>query len=255
MDVFLWLFFVGSIACSFPCSGGLLFQKHTKNLSCLSRADIYFVIDGSTRVTNSNFMAMKSFIKSLIAGMHVGSGDVRVGIIQIGNHSQLEFNLSSSTTKHNLTRRIDRITKVGGERKTYDALRILRQRGFNSAQGDRTGVTNIAIVIIFGVSDSSVRTISEAMSNNRAHILTFVVDISGVVGLHELSTMAYPFKLEVSTFWDLRAREFILLSQICKTVSLQPGVAIGDCRRRPEIGVTSLRTQGELHLIDRRRSK
>jgi len=85
------------------------------------------------------------------------SGAVRVGILSYSTEVEVHFHLNSYSTKADVFNAIDKIPYAYGSTNTAGALMTLHSVMFTSANGDREGVPNTAIVITDGVSNIDAR--------------------------------------------------------------------------------------------------
>jgi len=128
-------------------------------LSC--GVDIVFVLDssGSIRDNNpsdgsyDNWDLMVEFVYDVTNRLDFS--DTRVGLIMFANDGQVQWQLYEYSDKNSVLNRIDDLKNryLGGWTNTPDALRKMQDDMFQSWNGDRSDVTNLAIVITDGVSN------------------------------------------------------------------------------------------------------
>ena len=69
----------------------------------------------------------------------------------LGNEATLNFYLTNYTDVTSVTNAVRNIAYVGGNTNTTGGLRLMRTEIFNPANGDRSDVPNVAILITDGV--------------------------------------------------------------------------------------------------------
>ena len=74
-----------------------------------------------------------------------------------GNEATLNFYLTNFTDERSLVNAVRRIPYKGGNTNTTGGLRLMRQECFNTANGDRPNVRNVAILITDGIPTREVQ--------------------------------------------------------------------------------------------------
>lgn len=72
-------------------------------------------------------------------------------LLRQGNEATLNFYLTNFTDVRSLTTAIRNIQYLGGNTNTTGGLRLMRTEVFNGANGDRSDVPNVAILITDGI--------------------------------------------------------------------------------------------------------
>lgn len=72
-------------------------------------------------------------------------------LLRQGNKATLNFYLTNFTDVRSLTTAIRNIQYLGGNTNTTGGLRLMRTEVFNGANGDRSDVPNVAILITDGI--------------------------------------------------------------------------------------------------------
>jgi len=72
-------------------------------------------------------------------------------LLRQGNEATLNFYLTNFTDVRSLTTAIRNIQYLGGNTNTTGGLRLMRTEVFNRANGDRSDVPNVAILITDGI--------------------------------------------------------------------------------------------------------
>ncbi|KAK6961154.1 collagen alpha-1(XIV) chain, partial [Biomphalaria glabrata] len=185
----------------------------------LARADLVFVIDSSTSVTETNFDKILSFVKDLLSKTDIDSGDVRVGLITYSNEVSQEFYLNSAFTKREILELVDDVKYNFGSTNTAEALEIMRNVMFSPEKGDRADVSNIAIVLTDGVSAvNAERTVPNARlaHDDGIHIFTIGVGLSDTRELEGIATPpASQNSFKVDNFDELEYMDGLIFASAC----------------------------------------
>ena len=120
--------------------------------------DLCFVIDssGSIRDNNvagqpDNWELQMQFLANLVRAFTIGSDTTRVGAIVFSEDVRLEFPLSAYDNAEDVASALLNIAYLGQTTNTPEALLQTRTACFSAANGDRSSVPNLAIVITDGV--------------------------------------------------------------------------------------------------------
>ena len=155
-----------------------------------ARADLVFVLDASTSVTEPNFELMKDFVKEFLMEAAIDNGNVRVGMIIYSTEDHVEFQMNSFNSKRDVFDAIDSMPYRTGSTNTADALEPMHSEMFTYANGDRPDVDNICIVVTDGVSNINARrTIPEAEAARAKGIHIYAIGI-GLTETRELDGIA-----------------------------------------------------------------
>ncbi|KAL8562983.1 hypothetical protein ACOMHN_004675 [Nucella lapillus] len=178
MKVLLWSYllcicFFSQLKSSSTTCGGL-------------QGDVVFVLDASGSIGSSNFQLMLQFVNDLVDDFDIGSDLVRVGVVKYASSVYTELHLNDHFNKASVKSAISSIYYTSGGTYTHKALEQVRTSMFTSANGDRSAIPNIAIVITDGVSSSSPT--SQAALARAAGITIFAIGVGTAVS--ELNDMA-----------------------------------------------------------------
>uniref|UniRef100_A0A8C5PM11 VWFA domain-containing protein n=1 Tax=Leptobrachium leishanense TaxID=445787 RepID=A0A8C5PM11_9ANUR len=123
----------------------------------IESADIVFLIDGSTSISDSNFKTMKDFMVSVVNDFDVASERVHVGVAQYSNAYKLHFRTKRFTEKRKLEHEIQNITQIEGNTLIGSALQKTELELFDPSKSRiREGVHQVLIVITDGKSQDEV---------------------------------------------------------------------------------------------------
>lgn len=102
--------------------------------------------------------------------MDVESGNIRVGAITFSDTVNTEFFMNQYFTRTDIINALKAIVYRRGTTNTASALEYLRNNMYSTANGGRTGVNNVAIVITDGESNNRVQTLEQARLTKTAGI-------------------------------------------------------------------------------------
>ncbi|XP_064631744.1 uncharacterized protein LOC135490027 [Lineus longissimus] len=173
---------------------------------CAQRADIVFVLDDSGSIGSENFELIRQFISTVVAKFNIGRAGVQIGVVTYTYKARLQFHLNEHTTLADLQTAIQAIPYTTGTTDTSAGIRYMRDTMFTAANGDRSGVPNIGIVITDGRSISEAWTLREAQLARDANVTMLALGI-GRVNVNEINGIASDpdadHALTISTFLDL----------------------------------------------------
>ncbi|XP_052822702.1 neurogenic locus notch homolog protein 1 [Octopus bimaculoides] len=182
-------------------------------------ADIVFVLDESGSITRPNFKTMKTFVNNLISVFPISRKQVRVGVVTFSTQIKNEFNLNRYFTHRQLYHAIDRIQYNSGMTNTHLALDYLKKHAFQSEDGSRKHIPQIAIVITDGRSSRPKQTQRTAQILKDSGIHIYAIGIGSQVPRSELVTIAsHPSKeyiYGINSFSDLSKIQAGLASKTC----------------------------------------
>ncbi|XP_064133393.1 collagen alpha-5(VI) chain [Loxodonta africana] len=117
----------------------------------LREADVVFLCDGSSKVSDSDFATMKTFLSDLIDNFDTQSGRMKIGIAQFGSRYQEIIDLESNWNKTQMKTEIEATGKSSGSQRIDIALQHVRYMFDSSAGGRKTaGVPQTLLVIMSG---------------------------------------------------------------------------------------------------------
>lgn len=169
-------------------------------------ADIVFLMDGSSFVTQSNLIDEKDFVKSLAKFLNVSPGTSRAALVLYGTFSITEMRFSDSRSWRDFSDGVDLAQAVGGLRRMDIALK----EATNLLADKRRGVPHVVVLVTTGEQSSSVGGIPlddalEPLENLGVH--SFVVAIG-----HDPDTSTNI--LRVPSFKALPSRAYDMARQI-----------------------------------------
>ncbi|XP_030638997.1 collagen alpha-6(VI) chain-like [Chanos chanos] len=128
-------------------------------------SDIYFLIDQSGSISNSDFNDMKQFILKFLETFPIGPQQVRVGVVKFADEATLEFSLSQHTNNVTLKTAVNNMQQKRGSTKTGKALEFMTSK-FEEAENSRGArVQEILVVITDGKSTDDVAVPAQKLRN------------------------------------------------------------------------------------------
>ncbi|XP_075684359.1 collagen alpha-6(VI) chain-like [Rhinoderma darwinii] len=180
-------------------------------------ADITFLIDGSTSISTSDFIEMKSFMVSVIEDFDIGSGKVRVGVAQYSHLYKIEFPLAKYLDKEILKEKVNGIIQIHGNTLIGMALTRTDSELISPSANSRIneGVQQILLVITDGNSQDEVAKPAEALRSKGVY--TYAVGV-GQVSETQLLQIAgsSSSKFSVHKFNELKNIKKRVVRDICK---------------------------------------
>ncbi|XP_011612131.2 von Willebrand factor A domain-containing protein 1 [Takifugu rubripes] len=140
--------------------------------------DILLLLDSSGSVTNYEFSRFLHFSATLLRVFSLGRGHVRVGLLQVGTESNLEFGLDAHTDQRSLQKALERVQQLQGDTNTENALRDAQQL-LRAAGG------NVPRILLWLTDGASPGDVGQVMSELKAEGV-FVLAVSAVHGNYRL---------------------------------------------------------------------
>ncbi|XP_062925868.1 collagen alpha-6(VI) chain-like [Mobula hypostoma] len=140
-------------------------QTEQLQQSCIDteEADIYFLIDGSGKLSSEDLKDIKDFMINIVRVFRIGKDKVRVGVVQYGYTAQTEFDVTKYTNQKEVIAAINKIRLIGGEYSMGGQALTYMKTLFNEAdQSRKNRVRRFLITISDGKSQDEVsRTAAE----------------------------------------------------------------------------------------------
>ncbi|XP_060541857.1 collagen alpha-6(VI) chain-like [Pantherophis guttatus] len=151
------------------------------------KADIYFLVDGSSSISPSNFIKMKTFLKEVIKLFTIGPDHVRFGVVQFGTLYQTEFELDKYTKISHVEKAINNIIQMGVDTYTGAAIQSM-QPLFEKAKKQRDGeVPSYLIVLTDGEAHDNVLEPSKMLRKSAVNIYAIGVKPANITQLNEIA--------------------------------------------------------------------
>jgi len=189
--------------------------------------DLCFIIDssGSIRDNNppdqsyDNWELQQQFLAALVDLFSIGLDATRVGAVVFSEQVSLVFSLDTYTDAQAVKDAINAIAYLGQTTNTPEGLRVTREQCFNTANGVRPDVLNLAIFISDGVPFPANRrdpAIQEAESLKNAGVLVAAIGVTDVIDVDLLRAISSPPQLEGENYFI--AADFTALGEIRRAV-------------------------------------
>ena len=160
--------------------------------ACDGKMDIAFIVDSSGSIRSKRFeSAIKPFISNITENLEIGLDKTRVGIISFSDDASIQIRLDQYERKEDLRQAVKALPYLRGKTHTASALRLMREELFQTSNGDRSDVPDMAIILSDGYSNiNSEQTIPEAILAREAGIEIIVASIENDISNLELRGMA-----------------------------------------------------------------
>ncbi|XP_042328923.1 LOW QUALITY PROTEIN: collagen alpha-6(VI) chain-like [Sceloporus undulatus] len=151
------------------------------------RADIYFLIDGSTSISEDDFdKKMKTFLKEVIKMFTIGPDHVRFGVVQYSNSPKTEFEIDVHTTSSNLEKAINNIHQMTGDTYTGAALNFMKPLFEKARKQRKNKVPCYLIVLTDGEAHDKVKVPADTLRKAAIEIFAIGVGKAVMAELHEI---------------------------------------------------------------------
>ncbi|XP_074228289.1 collagen alpha-4(VI) chain-like isoform X6 [Camelus bactrianus] len=187
----------------------------------IQKADIYFLIDGSSSINPDDFLEMKVFMNEVIKMFHVGPDRVQFGVVQYSDDIDTQFILSQHPSGEGLKAAIDGMQQKGGGTMTGRALGHMVQV---FADTTRSNVPCYLIVITDGKSMDHVAEAAEALRRDRVTIYAVGVRDANTAELREMAEDRMFF---VHDFDSLKAIQQEVVQDICSSERCHIDLSVG----------------------------
>jgi len=159
---------------------------------CSGLLDLVFILDSSGSITRERFELVKKIVISTVNELDVRMDRTRVGLIYWSNNASVAIHMNDyGQVKQDVVEAIRRVPFLSNWTHSAHALRLSYQQSFQTDNGDRAGVPNVAVVITDGNSNVQAhRTAVEAAIGRRNGIRNVAVGLGDLVNVAELSLIA-----------------------------------------------------------------
>ena len=160
-----------------------------------------------------------AFMREMVYGFEFRYDTVRVALVSFSDLASVRFYLDTYQEKRDVLNAIA-FSKVGGRTNTQDALRMARDEVFRSDKGDRSGVTNVVILLTDGGSNVSPQlTVQRARELKTGTNKVHVVAIGNKVDMDEIDQIASgsnePYVVRVNHQSEVTGAANRLLDSLC----------------------------------------
>ncbi|XP_071325050.1 collagen alpha-6(VI) chain-like [Trachinotus anak] len=186
----------------------------------IQRADIIFLVDGSTSIDSTEFTSMQTFMKSIVNRTTVGKDQTHFGVIVYANKSESVFPLKKYESKQDVLNAITNVKAPTGNTYTSQALKD-SLKYFGAEHGGRKAlkVPQILMVITDGEATDphDLKTASDKLRENKITVFSIGVEKAD---RKELETMAGDDASKVfyvDNFVDLETLHKNISSVLCNS--------------------------------------
>lgn len=188
------------------------------------RADIIFLVDGSTSISLENFKSMQKFMLSMVNQTTVGENLTRFGVLLYSNDPKMMFKLNQFKTRQEVLKAISGLKPPSGDTYTGKALKFCLQF-FSAENGGRAELQVPQILMVITDGDATDRNNlvepSEALRSKGVNI--FSIGVKGA-NMTQLEIMAGQDKSKVFFVDNFAALEGLyknISKELCN--STKPG--------------------------------
>ncbi|XP_069068467.1 collagen alpha-6(VI) chain [Pleurodeles waltl] len=186
----------------------------------VKKADVVFLIDGSTSIGVSDFSVMKDFMTSVVAGFNTQPGMVHIGVAQYSDNYKEEFRLSPSSKDFDIKTKVGDIHQITGNTLIGRALELVDKSHFNPQVGSRIneGIQQLLLVITDGKSQDDVASAAEALRKKSINI--YALGVGDVSDNQLLQIAGSPEKkFTINNFDELSSIKKRIVQNMCKEES------------------------------------
>ena len=149
------------------------------------------MLDSSSSVSNTDFEKMLNMTKVFVNGTNIGDGKVQIGVVVYSTGVNKPFYLNSYHRKQEIMERISNIKRMFGEANLADAIQETRVSMFNTRNGDRPHIPNVAMIITASESNNKetrVNIEAEKAKNDDIRIFIIRVGLDDAAGLNNIAS-------------------------------------------------------------------
>ena len=143
---------------------------------CRARIDLGFLVDGSSGTGRAAFSRVLQYIAATMSKFEVSIVKTRIGVLVYSTGARVALSFRSSAHSSTVSRALNRVRFVGGQRNTGRAL--LYAKNFLFSGKPRCGRRRVAVLLTTGRSRDQVR--RAAISLQAAGTEIYVVGIGAV---------------------------------------------------------------------------
>ena len=167
---------------------------------CRVNMDIFFVLDGSGSIGDTDFRQVRQFEYDFVDQLRIGPNDNQVGTIVFSSVGSVDFYLNQYENKLDILNHISNIIYPAGGTNTADGLCKLVRYGFADGHGARPAsgaVFRIAIVMTDGKSNQessecqwNTSQAAAAVHELNPSVLVYAIGVTSSVNDEELNAIA-----------------------------------------------------------------
>ncbi|CAH1784805.1 unnamed protein product, partial [Owenia fusiformis] len=182
---------------------------------CRGTSDVVFVIDSSGSVGEENYKFIRDFIVNIAFTLDISSNQTRVAAIIFHNEAEVIFHLNRYTNREDVISALRNLPYNAGSTATKEGLESLMSDMFQEANGDRSNVPDIAIVVTDGAAKTG-NPIPAANAAKAAGVEMFAIGIkTAELNIEEVNGIAS----EPTDIYASVVDDFSGLSTIAETIA------------------------------------
>uniref|UniRef100_A0A4W3GBD9 VWFA domain-containing protein n=1 Tax=Callorhinchus milii TaxID=7868 RepID=A0A4W3GBD9_CALMI len=205
-----------------------MLKTTTEVADILDKADIVFLIDGSSSIAKSDFQLMKKFLKDFTKMFNIGERKFQFALGQYSTKQKAESYLSRSIGQSTLHDSIDKMSQLEGGTNTGKALTFVKSF-FEPTQGSRKneGVPQYLLVITDGQSQDSVVAPANGLRQQQINVFAIGVGRAFDSELIQIAGGA-DRKFSIENYADLDNIKRRIVHNLCRTPTLGPSERFAD---------------------------
>ena len=181
--------------------------------SCESIVDVGFILDSSGSL-KEDYSKEKDFLKVLAGTFGVSANGSRAGVVTLSYYTEHSIKLNDHTDLSSFSAAVDKIPLMGSTTRIDKALRLTKKEMFSAANGGRTGVPKVVILLTDGSQTQDVGAedpgdVADELRKDGINIL--VVGIGSGINATELAHIAggASNSYTAASFEELLASDFV----------------------------------------------
>ncbi|MGH0126139.1 UNVERIFIED_CONTAM: hypothetical protein FKN15_073539, partial [Acipenser sinensis] len=184
----------------------------------IQKADIVFLIDGSTSISSEDFKTMKKFLTAMVINFDIRPNRVQIGVAQYSDSYEKLFYLRSFSDISTFQNQIENISQLLGDTHIANALKNVKDFFTRSAGSRKSeGVEQILVVITDGVAQDKDYVYQAAEDLRQDSITIYALGI-GNIDVYQLIEIAGTpeRKFMVNNFNELETFKTRFVRNICE---------------------------------------
>ncbi|XP_033854792.3 collagen alpha-6(VI) chain-like [Acipenser ruthenus] len=184
----------------------------------IQKADIVFLIDGSTSISSEDFKTMKKFLTAMVINFDIRPNRVQIGVAQYSDSYEKLFYLRSFSDISTFQNQIENISQLLGDTHIANALKNVKDFFTRSAGSRKSeGVEQILVVITDGVAQDKDYVFQAAEDLRQDSITIYALGI-GNINVYQLIEIAGTpeRKFMVNNFNELETFKTRFVRNICE---------------------------------------
>ncbi|WAR25836.1 CO6A4-like protein [Mya arenaria] len=153
-----------------------------------SALDLAIVVDYSESLTSADLNELSGFVQGFIHGLN--TDNVQVAFVVFTHEVFVEFQLDTYNTSADMISHLNMAVGQTGGTNTGAAIEMLHTRIFQTQNGDRPLVPNVAILITDGHSNNQVNTFTQADTLRNMGVRVIVISVGDNIDPFEINYIA-----------------------------------------------------------------